>query len=89
MWIGTLAVGVYKYDGKQFIHFNADNGFCPSAANCLMATTDGAMFVGTQGNGLCKINDKSFKHYNQLRGGNNGIANSILAIKRVICIFAG
>ena len=50
IWIGTVKKGVYKYDGKEFIHYDV-----PTSVMSMVEDKKGIIWLGSAG-GLYKIN---------------------------------
>jgi ligand-binding sensor domain-containing protein len=59
LWFGTSNEGVYRYDGKSFVHFTEKDGLSNKAVNCIVADSDGNLWFGTR-DGLCKYDGKTF-----------------------------
>jgi len=77
MWLGTDK-GLSKYDGKNFINFNAQNGFRGNEIRSLLKDSKGNLWVGTFGQGVAKYDGNTFTYYNENDGMSHGYVHSIL-----------
>lgn len=59
LWFGTSNEGVYRYDGKSFVHFTEQDGLSNNYVNCIVADRDGNIWLGTK-KGLSKYDGKCF-----------------------------
>ena len=63
LWMATYGEGVWRYDGKDTIHYPVkDDG---KAVNLFSIQKDnqGVMWLGTQAAGVYKFNGKSFEKF--------------------------
>ena len=59
LWFGTMSRGVARYDGKQLVYFNLDDGLPSLAAPSFAEDKTGTLWVGTQ-NGVCRFDGQRF-----------------------------
>ena len=72
LWFGTSNEGVYRYDGKSFVHFTEQDGLSSNYVNCIVADRDGSIWVGTK-NGLSKYEGDRFTNVaTPMDGANDG-----------------
>ena len=70
LWFGTSNEGVYRYDGKSFVHFTERDGLSSNYVNCMVADRDGIIWLGTK-NGLSKYENNRFTNVTTPMDGHN------------------
>ena len=69
IWIGTEDGGVAKYNGREFIVYNADNGLVGNnEINEIFEDHKGNIWVRTRAEGISKINKNSITNFTQENG---------------------
>ncbi|TAL61608.1 MAG: hypothetical protein EPN85_04425, partial [Bacteroidetes bacterium] len=58
IWIGTYGSGAFKYDGKNLVKYNTDNGLGDDYVYTLAEATPGNIWMGTDA-GITIVNEKS------------------------------
>ncbi|GAB4134368.1 MAG: hybrid sensor histidine kinase/response regulator [Bacteroidia bacterium] len=77
LWIGTYGKGLYEYDGKEFIQYNAEQNQLPmNYIHDIHEDSKGIIWIGT-GAGLVRYDRKSFKTYGIKEGPCNSYVGSI------------
>lgn len=61
MWFGSRGNGVYKYDGRSFIHYTKEDGLTDNNISCIAEDGDGNLLFGTS-NGICRFDRITFSH---------------------------
>lgn len=59
LWIGTIDLGVWRYDGRNLTHYTTKNGLTSNVINTIYKDKKGELWFGT-GTDVCKFNGKSF-----------------------------
>jgi len=59
LWIGTIDLGVWRYDGKNLTHYTTKDGLTSNVINTIYKDKRGELWFGT-GTDVCKFNGKSF-----------------------------
>ena len=49
LWFGTTSDGVYRYDGKSFVHFLAQDGLGNNTVHSIAEDQGGNIWFGTEG----------------------------------------
>ncbi|MES2133882.1 MAG: two-component regulator propeller domain-containing protein [Bacteroidota bacterium] len=62
LWFATYYRGLYRYDGKSFVHYTEKDGLNNNAVNCIYEDKDGILWFGT-GDGVCYYDGKSFNSF--------------------------
>ena len=47
IWLGSLGEGLFKYDGKSFVHFGVEQGLNSNAIYSILQDKAGSLWVGT------------------------------------------
>jgi ligand-binding sensor domain-containing protein/signal transduction histidine kinase len=68
IWIGTNGDGLYKYDGKAFVHYNKKDGFNGPFVRSLLADENNNLWIATNGNGVYKFDGQTFTNYTENDG---------------------
>lgn len=58
-WFAIDGDGAYKFDGRNFYHFNEENGLCNNHVRSIQEDKNGNIWFAT-GDGLCYFNGNSF-----------------------------
>ncbi len=69
LWSGGYG-GLSRFDGKQFLNFNAKNGLLGHNVSAICEDDRGNMLIGTN-KGLSVLRDKKFARYNKANGFDN------------------
>lgn len=67
IWLGTYGGGLFKYDGKSFVLYNAAQGLKSNSIRSIVKDKTGNIWFATDG-GLCYYNGTSFKFYTKKEG---------------------
>lgn len=59
LWFGTTMAGVYRYDGKSFIHFTEKNGLSNNCVYTILEDKRGNIWFGTK-DGVSRYDGKTF-----------------------------
>lgn len=59
LWFGTTGDGVYRYDGRSFIHFTTKEGLNSNRVWCMLEDKTGNIWFGTDA-GICRYDGKTF-----------------------------
>ena len=59
-WFGSDVDGVYRYDGKNIIHFSTKHGLCNNTIREIKEDTSGNIFFSTQHGGISKFDGQKF-----------------------------
>jgi len=62
LWFATTNRGLYRYDGKSFVHFTEKDGLSNNEVSCIYEDKSGILWFGT-GEGVCYYDGKSFKSF--------------------------
>jgi signal transduction histidine kinase len=63
VWIGTTAMGLFRFDGTQFERFTTTNGLASDwVIPAILPASDGVVWIGTD-NGLSKLSNGRFSTY--------------------------
>lgn len=85
LWFGTTNEGLYKFDGKQFIHYSIEEGLCSNQISAITEDAEGKLWLGTK-EGLCYFDGKSFHSVEIPWDGNEDLwgegmnANNVLSL---------
>ena len=63
IWIGTVAAGVWKYDGNVLTNYTTKDGLTSNAVNTIFKDNNGELWFGTDDNGICKFNGMTFTEF--------------------------
>lgn len=78
IWIGTDGYGVYRYNGKNAIHYSTANGLSDDGVFAIHQDDEGVFWLGTVSGGLNRYDGKTFTRYN----GRNGLFDdAVFAIR--------
>lgn len=76
VWFGTLGEGLFKYDGKSFVHYGVEQGLNSNYIYSILQDKTGTIWVGTNKE-LNRFNSKQFTSTPIVLGNNNlTVANS-------------
>lgn len=73
-WFGTQSQGVYRYDGKAFIHFTEQDGLVNNQVQTIQEDKAGHIFFGTGAFGVSRYDGKAFTTLTKdqnIQNGNN------------------
>ncbi len=59
LWFGSIGEGLFKYDGKSFVHFGMEQGLNSNSIYSILQDKSGIVWVGTN-NGLNRFNGNRF-----------------------------
>ena len=62
IWATTTGEGVYRYNGKTFTNFTANDGLITNDVYCVMEDKDGNLWFATT-NGVSRFNGKDFTNF--------------------------
>lgn len=62
LWFATTKRGLYRYDGKSFVHFTKKDGLSNNHVICIYEDKAGILWFGTY-EGVCYYDGKSFKSF--------------------------
>lgn len=62
-WFGSNGEGVFRYDGKNIIHYTVEDGLCHNQIRKIQEDKSGNIYFGT-GNGVSKFDGKTFTTLN-------------------------
>ena len=85
MWFGTNDEGVYRYDGRSFMHFTKQQGLSSNHVNAITHDREGNLWFGTD-RGLCRFDGAEFTHVSIPWDGNEDLwgpgmnANLVLSL---------
>lgn len=80
-WFATDGDGAYKFDGKNFAHYEETNGLCNNHVRSIQEDKNGNIWFAT-GDGICYFDGKSFVDQSLLtRKINNGSALGFSSLK--------
>lgn len=65
MWFGTRGYGAYKYDGKGFTRYTAEDGLPDNEVYDIFEDSKGNIWFGTMWGGLSFFDGERFLNYNQ------------------------
>jgi ligand-binding sensor domain-containing protein len=61
MWFATNDEGVYRYDGRSFVHYTKQQGLSSNHVNVITHDDEGNLWFGTD-RGLCRFDGEAFTH---------------------------
>mgnify|MGYP003339319902 CR=1 FL=1 len=61
-WLGSNGEGVYRYDGKNLVHFTDRSGLCSNFIMNIQEDRQGILWFSTR-EGFCRYNGKGFIDY--------------------------
>ncbi len=62
LWFATAKRGLYRYNGKSFVHFTQKDGLSNNEVSCIYEDKAGILWFGT-GEGVCYYDGNSFKSF--------------------------
>ena len=70
IWFAASGRGVYRYDGKSFIHFTKKDGLNSNDVSCIYEDKKGKLWFGSN-DGVCYYNGKTFTNFTIAPPGNS------------------
>jgi len=82
IWMGSYSGGLYRYNGREFHHFQLKDGVPGGTVFALLAD-EGGLWIGTNGGGLGRVLNTGDEHprvevYNSARGMASNIVHCIV-----------
>jgi len=68
IWVGTNEDGVWRYDGKAWIHYNTPDGLVFNRVGPIASAADGTLWFGTFGGGVSAYDENSLVNYARADG---------------------
>jgi len=62
IWVATMGEGVYRFDGKSFINYTANDGLITNLVYTIMEDLEGNIWFGTT-DGVSRYNGKTFTNF--------------------------
>jgi ligand-binding sensor domain-containing protein/signal transduction histidine kinase len=92
IWMGLFKGGVYRYNGREFRHFQREDGIPEGGIRALLMTNSG-LWIGSNGGGLGRVQSPGDEHpkvaiYNTTRGMGSNIIQCLVE-DRAGHIYAG
>jgi ligand-binding sensor domain-containing protein len=79
---GPVAIGdgVYRFDGKNWVHFSTENGLPSEEISSMVAGPNGIIWFGTHCCGIAKFDGKTWDHFTVANGlGSNDVRSIAVA----------